>query len=59
MELRVDKKLGVRYRVPAPTTKDNYVTTKEAFENPPPENRDNKDSNAFESPLALAAANAS
>lgn len=31
----IDKSLGLRYRVPAPTTADKYVTSQEALENPP------------------------
>lgn len=30
----IDKKLGLVYKVPAPTTKDRHITAKEAIENP-------------------------
>jgi len=31
----IDKTLGLKFRVPAPTHKEKYVSVKEAFENPP------------------------
>jgi DNA (cytosine-5)-methyltransferase 1 len=31
----IDKKLGIKYRVPSPTTPKKYITTKEALEKPP------------------------